>query len=285
MEDAHLITTIDEKGLIGVFDGHGGEQVSTFLSQQITKYIVGSKYYNESLQETLTDSYVSIDKDLRTPEDVELLAAIKKPDNYDNHMVVHGCCDIAKDIGAAALTAIITETQLVIANVGDCRCVLLKGDNEIQQLTVDHRPNLKSEVDRITAAGGFIRNGRVNGNLSLTRAIGDFQFKEGSNVDKYVISPVPDITTYDLDGTESIMVVACDGVWDVLSNEEVINMIEEGIEKSQRLDQICEGILSSCLAEKPYQTPGFDNMTIVVAVFDGADEKWRKCCAGGDIIS
>ncbi|EKE40497.1 protein phosphatase, putative [Entamoeba nuttalli P19] len=286
MEDAHLITDLlEDKGLIGIYDGHGGIQASQYCANEMKKTLLNSPHFPSSIQESLTETYLSLDSKLKTPEGSKMLADICKTENYDNQMLVNGSCEVAKDIGSTALTLVINENEVVIANVGDCRCLLLKNDNEILQLTTDQKPNVKSEVDRIVSCGGVIRNGRVNGNLSLTRAIGDLQFKKGNDVNKYIISPIPEITTYELEGNEDFLVLACDGIWDVLSNEDVVSIIKEGIESGLKLNEICEQILKKCLSENPYEAPGFDNMTLIVAVFDRAENKWRRCCPGGDVIS
>lgn len=285
MEDAHIITSLDDdKAILGVYDGHQGCQVSTFCSMRIPSTVTSSTSYPSSYEDALTDAYVTIDALMRTPEGSKMLAEICKTENYDNQIIVNGYCDITKDIGSTALTCIMDDNILTIANVGDSRAVLVRGD-EIIQLTTDHKPNVKSEVERIQRCGGVIRNNRVNGNLSLTRALGDSQFKKGNDVEKYIISPVPEITNVDLDGTEEIIVIGCDGIWDVMSNEEVIKEVKDGLENGTKLNVICEELLMKCLSDNPYEHPGSDNMTLIIAIIDKPEHKWRRCFPGGDQIS
>lgn len=285
MEDAHLIEQLEEeKSILGVYDGHQGNQVSQFCANEMATTLMGTTSYGQSYEDALIEAYLQLDSQMKTTEGMKKLAEIKKTENYDNHMLVHGFCDMSQDIGTTALTAIIDEHLMTIANVGDSRAVMLKND-EVIQLTTDHKPSIKSEMERIQSCGGVIRNNRVNGNLSLTRALGDHQFKKGNDVNKYLISPIPEITNVDLDGSEELVVMACDGVWDVMSNEEVINHIKEGLENNHQLDFICEEILKKCLSDNPYEHPGSDNMTLIIAIFDKPENKWRRCFPGGDQIS
>lgn len=285
MEDAHVISQLDEdKAILGVYDGHQGCQVSQFCANTIASTITSSSHYPLSYEDALTDAYLTIDKTMRTPEGSKLLAEIAKTEDYDNQMLVNGYCDITKDIGSTALTCVIDENLISVANVGDSRAVLVRGD-EIIQLTTDHKPNVRSEAERIQRCGGVIRNNRVNGNLSLTRALGDTQFKKGTDVEKYIISPVPEITNVDLDGTEDIIVLGCDGIWDVMSNEEVIKEVKDRLENGMKLNMICEELLMKCLSDNPYEHPGSDNMTLIIAIVDKPEHKWRRCFPGGDQIS
>ena len=85
-------------------------------------------------------------------------------------------------MGCTACIALVTKTELYIANVGDSRCVLTEGLNTYD-LSDDHKPENEEESKRITEAGGFVSNdGRVNGELSLSRAIGDTYYKQNKKL-------------------------------------------------------------------------------------------------------
>ena len=285
MEDAHLISNIDEdRSILGVYDGHQGNQVSQFCANEMINTLKSSEHFPHSLEEAFIDAYLSIDAKMKTAEGSKMLADICKTENYDNEMIVHGKCDMSKEIGSTAVTCVIEDNLISVANCGDSRAILVRND-EIVQLTTDHKPNVKSEADRIRQCGGVIRNNRVNGNLSLTRALGDTQFKKGNDVNKYIISPVPEVTNVDVDGSEEMIVMACDGVWDVMSNEEIVKEIKDRLENGNSIDFVCEEILKKCLSDNPYEHAGNDNMTLIIAIFDKPENKWRRCCPGGDQIS
>lgn len=114
-------------------------------------------------------------------------------------------------------------------NIGDSRAVLCVNDT-VEPLSYDHKPDDQEEKSRITNAGGQVSNGRVDGDLALSRAFGDFGFKNGRNketlpVDKTKVIAVPDVKRIFVSDTESFplafVVLACDGIWDVYKNDEL----------------------------------------------------------------
>lgn len=111
----------------------------------------------------------------------------------------------------------------MVANVGDSRCVLGSGTSVIS-FTEDHKPNLPEEKQRIENAGGFVQFNRVNGELAMSRAIGDFRYKPSDKdlaKHEYMVISYPDIAIHRRTVNDNNMVLACDGVFDVLTNEEV----------------------------------------------------------------
>lgn len=98
------------------------------------------------------------------------------------------------------------------ANAGDSRGVLgIKG--RAKPLSEDHKPQLEAEKNRIVAAGGFVDFGRVNGNLALSRAIGDFEFKKVAELppEAQIVTAFPDVEQHDLTDEDEFLVLACDG--------------------------------------------------------------------------
>ncbi len=113
-----------------------------------------------------------------------------------------------------------------MASVGDSRCVLNSG-NRIISFTEDHKPNLPEERQRIENAGGFVQFNRVNGELAMSRAIGDFRYKPGNKElakHEFMVIAYPDIAIHRRTKEDTAMLLACDGVFDVLSNDEVSNL-------------------------------------------------------------
>lgn len=106
-----------------------------------------------------------------------------------------------------------------MANVGDTRVILISQGNS-QRLTIDHVPEVESEAERIIEKKGFIRNGRVNDMIAITRALGDHCMKD------WIINE-PHIYGKELDTNDEYLVIACDGLWDVVKDEEVYELIKE----------------------------------------------------------
>lgn len=115
-------------------------------------------------------------------------------------------------------------------NVGDSRAIAsVRGT--VQQLSFDHKPNNELETKRIIAAGGWVEFNRVNGNLALSRALGDFVFKknEKKKAEEQIVTAYPDVEVRELTDDHEFIVMACDGIWDVLSNEEVLEFVRNRI--------------------------------------------------------
>ena len=86
------------------------------------------------------------------------------------------------DTGATACIVLVTETDIYCANAGDSRGVLYTG-TRVEPLSFDHKPQNEEEEARIKKVGHFVEDDRVDGNLALSRAIGDFQYKDNEGGD------------------------------------------------------------------------------------------------------
>jgi protein phosphatase 2C family protein 2/3 len=114
--------------------------------------------------------------------------------------------------------------------VGDSRSIAsVRG--RVQNLSYDHKPNNELESKRIIAAGGWVEFNRVNGNLALSRALGDFVFKknESKRAEEQIVTAFPDVEIKELTNDHEFILLACDGIWDVLSNEEVLEFVRTRI--------------------------------------------------------
>lgn len=103
----------------------------------------------------------------------------------------------------------------MVANVGDSRAVLSRGGTAVD-LSVDHKPEDAPEKARVEAAGGVVsEDGRVNGGLNLSRALGDHCYKTNEELppESQLISPLPDIKEEKITDEDTLLVVACDGIW------------------------------------------------------------------------
>ena len=150
--------------------------------------------------------------------------------------------------GCTANVALIVDNDLYVANAGDSRSVISENNIAIE-MSIDHKPEDEIERNRITKAGGSIYDGRVNGNLNLSRAIGDFEYKrqEKLNYDEQLIICKPDIKKYVINKDTSYLIMGCDGIWECLNNQEVVNYIS-GNNGEGEVD-IVEKLLDTILAK------------------------------------
>lgn len=140
--------------------------------------------------------------------------------------------------------------ELYVANAGDSRCIICREGKAID-MSIDHKPEDAPELERITKAGGKVSNdGRINGGLNLSRAIGDHSYKQNKELNdkEQMITALPDVKTLTIDPVkDSFMVLACDGIWNFMSSQDVCDFILPRLEEGrERLSQICEEVNMLC---------------------------------------
>ncbi|KAI7879279.1 PP2C-domain-containing protein [Lichtheimia hyalospora FSU 10163] len=248
MEDAHTtLLKLDDTdaSFFGVYDGHGGATIAQYTGQTLHKKIRGSQFFDQKeFKKALKDGFLSIDRELS--EDSNFA--------YDPS-------------GCTAVTALITpDNRVLVANAGDSRSVIsVKGKSKA--LSYDHKPVDRAESQRIIAAGGFVEFGRVNGNLALSRAIGDFEFKQNDNLpqEEQVVTCNPDIIEHPLTDDDEFLILACDGIWDCMTNQQAVDFVREELANNTPLDEICELMMDHCLApDTEVGGLGCDNMSIII---------------------
>ncbi|KAK1836299.1 phosphatase 2C-domain-containing protein [Podospora conica] len=245
----------------GVFDGHGGDKVALFAGDNIHNIIAKQDTFKTgNYEQALKDGFLATDR------------AILNDPKYEDE--VSGC---------TACVGLISEDKIYIANAGDSRGVLgVKG--RAKPLSFDHKPQNEGEKARITAAGGFVDFGRVNGNLALSRAIGDFEFKKSADLapEQQIVTAYPDVVVHDLADDDEFLVLACDGIWDCQSSQAVVEFVRRGIAAKQELEKICENMMDNCLASNS-ETGGVgcDNMTMMIVGFlrGRSKEEWYETIA------
>ncbi|KAF7428720.1 Protein phosphatase 2C 1 [Pleurotus ostreatus] len=139
---------------------------------------------------------------------------------------------------------------LYTANVGDARGVLCRA-GKAARLTYDHKGTDQQEAKRITDAGGFVMSGRVNGVLAVTRSLGDTAMKD------FVVGS-PYTTETELCDEDEFLVLACDGLWDVVSDQAAIDLVRE-IDDAQHA--------STKLLKHALSQHTTDNVTVIVVRF------------------
>lgn len=188
----------------------------------------------------------------------------------------------ADSTGCTAVCVLKTEEEFICANAGDSRAVLCRRGKAIN-LSHDHKPNQRSEQRRIESAGGTVQEimsgprvvYRVNGSLSLSRAIGDHNFKTRNDLppEQQVICATPDVRHFRIMPDDEFVVLACDGIWDVKSSQQVCDFIRSRLKAGKPIDETIEELLDACCTSDPKATQGLgaDNMTCLIMQLD----QWR----------
>lgn len=132
---------------------------------------------------------------------------------------------VKDESGCTCVCAVITPTHVVCANVGDSRCIVGSTTTGTTiALTDDHKPSNPEERARIEKVGAFVRDDRVNGELAMSRALGDFRYKRNVELQthEHPVICYPDVAVHKRSGKgDEVLVLACDGVFDVMENDEV----------------------------------------------------------------
>jgi len=142
---------------------------------------------------------------------------------------------------------------LYTGNAGDARAVLSRAGKAVR-LTYDHKGADKQEAKRIQDAGGFVLNNRVNGVLAVTRSLGDSSMKE------FVVGS-PYTTETPLTSNDEFLILACDGLWDVASDQKAVDLVRD----IQDCDEAAKILMEFALNEGTR-----DNVTVVVVRFPKA---------------
>jgi len=159
-----------------------------------------------------------------------------------------------RDAGSTASTAVLVGDRLLVANVGDSRAVICRAGKAVA-LSRDHKPNQTDERQRIEDAGGFVMwagTWRVGGVLAVSRAFGDRLLKQ------YVVAE-PEIQEEVADENVEFLILASDGLWDVVSNQDAVAMIQSTEDPE---------LAAKRLTEEAYRKGSADNITCVVVRFN-----------------
>jgi len=282
MEDDHVqllsLPQIPELSLFGVFDGHGGDMVAHYAARNFPQFLLKTgclsigmdgEGFKQKATEAFEKSLLEIDTAMRQLPEVE--------SGQDQS-------------GSTSVMTLLHPRYVVCANTGDSRAVMARSDQAVT-LSNDHKPFLPEEKERIEKAGGQVKFNRVNGDLAVSRALGDFVYKrcESVNDKEQAVTAFPEIIIEERDAAnDQFILLACDGIWDVMSSQEVVSKVldllrngrpapapeeDPGADadepmppKPQRpwdLGAVCEALIDHCL-----RLGSRDNMSVVIVLLD-----------------
>lgn len=248
MEDVHTyvenFASRLDWGYFAIFDGHAGNQASKWcgsnLHSIIEKKILEDE--NKDVRDVLNDSFVYADKHINSQLEGNsgCTAAVgilrwEVPDNLPSELI-----DLYQH-----------KRMLYTANVGDTRIVLFRNGHSVR-LTYDHKASDSIEMQRVEQAGGLIMKSRVNGMLAVTRSLGDKFF------DSLVVGN-PFTTSVEITTDDRFLILACDGLWDVIDDQEACEMIKD-------MDNSDEA--AKTLVRHALENGTTDNVTVMVIFID-----------------
>lgn len=233
MEDAHRALTgldvaLKDWSYFAVFDGHAGARVSAHCADHLLECIMHTSEFQEDVSKGIHCGFLKLDDTMRELPEM---------------------CSGEDKSGSTAVCAFVSPRQIYIANCGDSRAVLARDGTPVYS-TRDHKPALPAERERIQKAGGSVMIQRVNGSLAVSRALGDYEYKnvEGRGQCEQLVSPEPEISVRDReDEADEFLVLACDGIWDVMSNEDLCQFIHHQLLLTDDLELIASQVIDTCL--------------------------------------
>ena len=249
----------------GVYDGHGGKGCSFYLKDNLHKNVQEFSEFGIKL------------------------GIEKTEENFKKEEGLNEKGEIKDGSGSCGIIAMIKDKKCIIANVGDSRLVIYK-NGKVSFTTEDHKPGLESEKKRIEAAGGTIyqtpslfplyQNGKeveipwrvLPGRLSVSRTFGDIEAKEEKfGGKKGVVIALPDITEIELNDEYNFIIIGCDGIFDVLSNEELLECIHIVLKEKKMTEYINEadihelcGDFADMIIKSALAKDSFDNVSCIV---------------------
>ncbi|CAN0909562.1 Protein phosphatase 2C 3 [Linum grandiflorum] len=248
MEDAVSVQTSfgprEGTSFFGLFDGHGCSHVAMKCKDRLHEIVEEEirSYEKENpieWKETMERSFAKMDGEVGVWSEESAKASTCRCELQTPQ------CDA---VGSTAVAAVVTPDKIVVSNCGDSRAVLCRNGVAVP-LSSDHKPDRPDELLRIEAAGGRViywDGARVLGVLAMSRAIGDNYLKP------YVI-PEPEVTITERTGDEECLILASDGLWDVVSNETAC------------------GVVKMCLAAQKSSSP-MSSEGVDAAVGSGSDK-------------
>ena len=229
MEDFHCIkknllrkkNNINNIGVIysyfAIFDGHGGKEVSSYLSQNLHQILISQLKTLSHIK----DNNISINN---------IISLIQNTFTITDKIIL-GDTSLKNNVGSTATIVLLLKSckefpskkYIICANIGDSRGYILSRQ-KLEQITNEHNCRNENEVSRIKQSGGIVFNNRVYGTLMLTRSFGDKEMK------KYGVTCEPDIFCKNIEEDDKYIIIASDGVWDVVNESEIMTL-ENGYEE------------------------------------------------------
>jgi len=232
----------------GMYDGHHGLNCSSFIAEKIPlvleQNLLDGKMDVDPLN-VLRDTYFEVDK---------LFLMHAKSKNYED--------------GSTAVSVLIKNGFVYVANTGDSRAIMSQGGENVIALSHDHKAIDPDEKEKVISRGGSVIGGRVQGRIAVSRSFGDMEFKDPETFDgKYLICE-PDVQRFEITSESEFIILATDGLWDVMKNIDVVNFVREDIKNNIELNQMAENLVNEA-----FDLGSEDNISVIIIILD---KKIRK---------
>ncbi|KAL2556468.1 putative protein phosphatase 2C 49 [Forsythia ovata] len=250
----------------GLFDGHGGPEAAAYVRKNAIRFFFEDANFPQTSE--VDDAFqLEVENCLKKGF---LLADVALADDSS----------VSTSSGTTALTVLVLGRLLMVANAGDCRAVLCRKGEAID-MSQDHRPNYALERQRVEELGGFIDDGYLNGVLSVTRALGDWDMKLPRGSPSPLIAE-PEFCQTVLTEDDEFLIMGCDGIWDVMSSQQAVSLVRRGLRRHDDPEQCAKDLVTEALRRNT-----FDNLTVIIVCFTSLDhpepsptrQRRLRCCS------
>ncbi|KAF6156516.1 hypothetical protein GIB67_011317 [Kingdonia uniflora] len=245
-----LFTCPTPSAFYGVFDGHGGPDAAAYMKKNAIRFF----FEADDFPQTADFDDVFLEKVENSIRKAFLLADLALADD----------CTVNSSSGTTALTALVLGRNLLVANAGDCRAVLCRKGQAID-MSEDHKPIHALERKRVEELGGYIDDGYLNGVLSVSRALGDWDMKLPKGSSSPLIAD-PEFHQMLLTEEDEFLIIGCDGIWDVMTSQHAVSIVRRGLRRHDNPGQCARDLVMEAL-----RLNTFDNLTVVVVCFSSQD--------------
>lgn len=237
-----------------IYDGHGGKEISKYIKNTLSHYFLRKDVPADPMMKEYPKYIIKVFNHIQSKLKIE-----KR--------------DLAAHTGSTALSIIMfqnsnkTKKYMYVANLGDCRAILCNKSNIAIPLTKDHKPNTYEEKNRILALGGQIK---LDGNdwrikdLSVSRAFGDLDATP-------FVTNVPELFRYEISKNDKFIIMGCDGIWDVMSNQDAVDFVLESLDytsnKKNQQNTNNKSNIAKLLGEQAIKKGSQDNITVIILFF------------------
>jgi len=263
---------IGDKQYIGVYDGHNGDWAASYAKEKMHTHLEKCAFIANG---------ISPDASQQELEQFELgvkNSLIRSFIDLDEE-ILDGTKALNRRDGSTASVVLRLANHLFVAHAGDTRIVMGKRamglhDVRAKALTEDHKPSLPRERKRVYDEGGRVefcgcwrviaenRGRNVRAALAVSRAIGDIDFKRPENKG---VTATPDVARITLDNEVENVIVATDGLWDVIGDQDAVRLCQSVLRGRFSEDACREA--AEALTQEALERGSSDNVTVVVACF------------------
>ena len=267
------------RSFFGVYDGHNGDWAAQYASESLHKYLK---------REVLTEDSAPDSPDMKRRYDESMISALKRMYLDCDDYILNTTASQSRRDGCTAVNVLQVGRALFVVHAGDSRAVIAYADGRARAMTEDHKPSSATERRRITAVGGKIEFcgcwrvvadhpiKPVRAALAVSRSLGDIDFKRPTDAG---VTAEPDVRRFELDENVNFLILASDGLWDVIRDQEAGDIARKKLTElgvfqggrcvladEKRIEIACHAAAKELL-DTSLTRGTSDNVTAIIAVY------------------